>query len=302
MTTAISAASIVPGGDVVRDGLEIRAAAGEQNAEPSSLRRSTRGRAPRRGRSRVPMRNGVSPRRVQDAARPRRASAWRTARIMPTPRLKRAAVIVVGNVADAAQHLEDRRHGPGRRYRWPAARPSRQHARRVVGDAAAGDVRGASQQARRHRARESGAGSCGAPSAARRPTVQPSFRQRSSWDRSRRPRTAACAPASSRWCAARWRAGRASTSPARIALPVSSCAALDRAHDEARQVVLAGGVESRHLGRLAADQGAAVRPAAARDARHHLRRPRRRRACRPRNNPGKTAASRPAPRCRSRSG
>ena len=78
--------------------------------------------------------------------------------------------------------------------------------------------------------------------------------------------------------------------------------ALDRAHDEAGQIVFAGGVEARHLGGLAADQRAAVVPAAARDAGDHLRPPRAHPACPPRNNPEKTAARRLARRCRSRSG
>src|ERR1035441_665264 len=41
---------------------------------------------------------------------------------------------------------------------------------------------------------------------------------------------------------------------------------LNRAHDESREVVLSGGIHARHLGRLAADQGATVFLAATRDA------------------------------------
>ena len=46
--------------------------------------------------------------------------------------------------------------------------------------------------------------------------------------------------------------------------------ALDRADDEAGQIVFAGGVEAGHLGGLAADQRAAVGPAAAGDAGDHF--------------------------------
>ena len=46
---------------------------------------------------------------------------------------------------------------------------------------------------------------------------------------------------------------------------------LHHAHDEAGQVVVPGGVEVGHLGRLAAQQRAAVLPAPRRHPRHHLR-------------------------------
>ena len=72
--------------------------------------------------------------------------------------------------------------------------------------------------------------------------------------------------------------------------------------DEARQVVLALGVEARHLGGLAAEQRAAVRPAPARDARHDLLGDVRARAARWRGSPGRRAAWRPGRGCRSRSG
>ena len=47
--------------------------------------------------------------------------------------------------------------------------------------------------------------------------------------------------------------------------------ALDHADAEAGEVVAAGGVHARHLGGLAAEQGAAGLPAAVGDAAHHLR-------------------------------
>ena len=55
----------------------------------------------------------------------------------------------------------------------------------------------------------------------------------------------------------------------RCAEPSSTVRAVHHADDEARDVVLALGVEARHLGRLAAEQGAAVLPAAAGDAGDH---------------------------------
>ena len=175
--------------------------------------------------------------------------------------------------------------------RWP--RPSlRQNARRIIGDSAAGDVRGAAQQARGHE-RANGLQVAAMHRQQRVADGGAHFRQQRRRADSRRSRTAVCGPANIRWCAGRWRAAPSSTSPARIALPVSNSRPLGRAHDEARQVVFALGVQAGHFGGFAADQRAAVVPAAARNAGDRPPRPRCVAVCRPRNSPGKTAARAP---------
>ena len=55
----------------------------------------------------------------------------------------------------------------------------------------------------------------------------------------------------------------------RDARAVHDLRAVDHAHDRARDVVFAGGVEARHLRRLTAEQRRAVLAARARDARDH---------------------------------
>ena len=80
--------------------------------------------------------------------------------------------------------------------------------------------------------------------------------------------------------------------------PVDDLAPLDDADDGAGDVVVARAVEVRHLGRLAADEGAAV--GAARPARRprRRRRARRRGACPSRSSRGRRAGGRPRRRCR----
>ena len=74
--------------------------------------------------------------------------------------------------------------------------------------------------------------------------------------------------------------------------------ALDRADDEAGEIVFAGGVHAGHFGGFAADQRTAVSLAAARDAGDDAAANVRHRVCRPRNNPERKAAWRLARRCR----
>ena len=112
--------------------------------------------------------------------------------------------------------------------------------------------------------RRAGSDRCGASSAS--PTVAPSSGTNGVGASARRRRTARGAPASSRSCAGRPTAGRSARRPATIARPSITSRLLDDADDEAGDVVLAVGVEARHLRGLAADQRAAVLAAAARDA------------------------------------
>ena len=83
---------------------------------------------------------------------------------------------------------------------------------------------------------------------------------------------------------------------------VDHAAAFDEADDEAGEVVFAVGVEARHLRRLAAQQRAAVLSARLRHPTDDLFRDLRLRAVPWRGSRGRTAAARPAPGCRSRSG
>ena len=109
------------------------------------------------------------------------------------------------------------------------------------------------------------------------------------------------ARASSRWCAARCSRVRSSTSPSAHAIGAEDRVLVDVADDEAGQVVVRRRVDARHLGRLAADERAAVLAAARGDAGDDAFDDRRHRARRTRRSRGRRAAARPARGCRSRS-
>ena len=140
-----------------------------------------------------------------------------TATIRPTPMLNVRSMSSPRHGAGLLEPHEERRHLPRPTVERPLG-ARRQHARQVVGDPAAGDVRHPLDQPRTRAA----AGSrgryerCGASSASA--TVTPSSGQR---DRTPSPATRRrCgARASSRWCAGRRTAGRSGRRPARCAVP-----------------------------------------------------------------------------------
>ena len=158
--------------------------------------------------------------RQQRRARARRSRCAQTT-ISPMPMLN------VRNISSSAiaparlQQLEERRHRPRAAIDRRGA-PVGQHARQVVGDAAAGDVRHALDRARRRAAAGPPAGTSGAAQqrlADGRAELRHDGRRRQAGD----ARTARGAPASSRWCAGRTTAGRSARRPARSCRPSTIC-------------------------------------------------------------------------------
>ena len=96
----------------------------------------------------------------------------------------------------------------------------------------------------------------------------------------------------------RSRPGRARRRPARCRRAAAAASRSTAPTREAREIVVAVGIHAGHLRRLAADQRAAGAPAALGDAGDDRGGRPRRRACRSRSSRGRTAARRPAPRCR----
>ena len=136
-----------------------------------------------------------------------------------------------------------------------------------------------------------------ARAATRRPCACPGSREvRSLQPEAAAARTGSGAPASSRWCAARPRAGRAGRRRRATRAPSSTCGAVDQADDEADQLVVAGLVEARHLRGLAAEQRAAVLAAAVAPRRAPARPSRPARARPRRRSRGRTAARAPCTR------
>ena len=219
------------------------------------------------------------------------ASASATTTAMPMPQLNTRSISAGATPPVRGQPGEHRRHRPGGSS--TATMSVRQHARQVARQPAAGDVRRRLQQPRPMQRQQ-------------RLHVDPGRRHQRLAERHRpgrrapaRPRQARsppppAAPARSRWNARRNWPGRAPCRPAPTPFG-SSAPALRRAHREAGQVVVAVAVHARHLGGLAADQGAAGLAAALGDAGDHVARLSQVAACRWRNSRGRTAARRPAP-------
>ena len=126
--------------DAVGDGFEVRAAARKSECPAAlSYRYSTRP-LPRRCAIISPITQGFSPARFKRAQRPYQPSPSGPRRSCPTPRLNVRRQSSSGTVADLAQHLEQRRNLPGSGV--DRGRQSfRQHARQIIRDAAAGDMR-----------------------------------------------------------------------------------------------------------------------------------------------------------------
>ena len=166
--------------------------------------------------------------------------------------------------------------------------PSRQHARHVLDEAAAGDVREALHRRPPPSARAPASRRCAWAPAARRRALPSSSARRAA------PLRRSCGSANSRSSARRSRRGPSTASPGAMRAAVDDPALLDHADAEAGEVVFALGVHAGHLGGLAADQRAAGLLAALGDAADHARGDARRRACRRRSSRGRTAARRPA--------
>ena len=175
-----------------------------------------------------------------------------------------------------------------------ACRPVGQHARHVLEQAAAGDVRHALDRQRVHQrqhrlhvdARRREQRVAERRAVERRAQVGAALRRRCGGS------------AKSRSSAVRSTRGRGPRRPATMLRPsmmpafsTTPTAKPARSYSPAR-------VHAGHLGGLAADQRAAGLLAARGDALDHLRRRRRRRACRRRSSRGRTAARRPARGCR----
>ncbi len=125
-------------GDGVGDGQEIRASAGEEDAEALHLYMT-------RGAAGADHFADFVPRALSACRGSCRPFSHRRARDdedHADAEIEGAAPIGFGDVADFAQEIEDRQHGPGSDLDSDAE-PFRQNARSVVGDASAGDVGGA---------------------------------------------------------------------------------------------------------------------------------------------------------------
>ena len=241
---------------------------------------------------------------IGDARRARRAASTTRAR---DPRaahddqadahVERAEHLVASRSPPRCCNAAETAAAPSTRAGSIAARAAlRQHARQILGDAAAGDVRHALDAAARRAAAATARryDRCGASSAS--PTRRAELRHERVGRQARPRRTARAAPANSRWCAGRPTAGRSARRPARSRARRSTLRLLDDADDEAGDVVFAVGVEARHLRGLAAEQRAAVLAARRAPCR---RRPARRRPATAGRSPGsreRTAARAPCTR------
>ena len=290
-------ASSAPRRDRVDDRLQIAAAAGDQDAEPAASRRVrvvARPRSPATTVADDATRAGLAGARQQRRARARRRRGAHD-----------------DDQADA--HVERAEHLVARDARRAAA---------AAGRAAARPTRADRSRPRSPSGRMRGRFSvmpppvmCAMPLTSPRSSsgrtsaqIRPVRREQRVADgraelrhervgaAARHARTARGARASSRWCAGRTTAGRSARRRARCVRPSMTPRPLDDADDEAGDVVLAVGVEARHLGGLAAEQRAAV--LAARRARRRRRPARRRRATAGRSpgSRGRTAARAPCTR------
>ena len=213
----------------------------------------------------------------------------------PIPMLKARYISSIVDVASLLNAREDRRHDP--RGSIDARRaPGRKDARQILGDAAAGDMRHPLDQARLNQRTHGGE-----VRPVRREKRVANGRTKLRDERVRRQPGQVEEHVTRERIAIRVQSGRrqADERVARHDPPaVDDARLLDDTDDEAGDVVFTVGVESRHLGRLAADQRAAVFAAPARDAGNHLLGDVRRQPARSPGSRERTAARRPEPGCR----
>ena len=169
-----------------------------------------------------------------------------------------------------------------------------EHARRVLDQPAAGDVRQGLHAAGGDRGEAARRRRCGSASAARRPRLRPACQGQGS--ASSRPCSRSTRRTSEKplaWIARRGEAEHDVALGDQVAAR-QDAAALDGTDGEAGEIEVAAAVEARHLRGLAADQRAAGQPAALADPGDDLAGHARAAACRSRNSRGRTRAARPA--------